>query len=607
MKPVYIDGCYGVFHPASGRHGLVLCGSLGDESLNTYRSQVILAEKLAQAGFPALRISYYGTGDSAGDDGEADRFQAWINSIIAAARWLRSICGVASVSLCGVRIGAALAARAASELADVDGLVMLSPQSSGRRFLREQILTTRTVADIWKSHSPVDDEGWFEAYGLRVDNATRDALDELDARKLLDWPRRVLVLESNTAPGDARLLATIRAASVDLTHLTFGDGDGMLRDSHEAEVPHLAFSAIVEWLGEPGESVRGCAEISRQQLEFPAFKEIPVAAGPANALPGILAVPNLRNDDAPVVLFPSTGANPRFGNSRSTAMLARWLATQGIASLRMDGHGIGDAAPDTGECGRPYTRQGDLDVSYGVDFLAGRLRGPIVVLGMCSGSYHAFQAALNDRRIDGLILVNLQKFVWHDGDSLSVVQRTTLRTTGYYLRNMANPAVWQRLLLGRINIGGITRTLAGRAVRQLAAVVDPAVAAVNGETKVGMVRRQFGELSQRPVRILYVLSGNDPGHDELSAYFGPRGWRLRQHRNVMFHAIKQADHTLSSQWARERLKRVIAMFLRQCFNVPVTATAHRPDTPRLGVGTTCLLEPAINPAPSAIDSAPTAA
>src|SRR6201981_2045442 len=184
MRPVYIDGCYGVLHDAGGRRGVVICGSLGDEALNAYRAQVFLGESLARAGFPALRISYYGTGDSAGEDDEPDRFRAWIDSIVAAVHWLRSTCGATSVVLCGIRIGAALAARAASELEGVDELVLIAPVTSGRRFLREQILTARTVAEIWQSTGDIDDGRWFEAYGLRLDHPTRDALDKLDIGKL---------------------------------------------------------------------------------------------------------------------------------------------------------------------------------------------------------------------------------------------------------------------------------------------------------------------------------------------------------------------------------------------------------------------------------------
>jgi dienelactone hydrolase len=613
MTPVYIDGCYGVLHEAEGRHGVVVCGSLGEEALNSYRSQVFLGEQLAQAGFPTLRISYYGTGDSAGEDDEPGRFRAWLDSIVAAARWLRTTCGVTSVSLCGIRIGAALAARAALDIDDVDALVLLAPTTSGRRFLREQILSARTVAEIWQSTSTIDDGQWFEAHGLRIDRATRDALDALDIGKLGRLPvRRVLLLDQADAAGLDRLATKLRDAGSNVTyHACEGCGD-MLRESHEIEVPHAAFADAVAWLGDAGHSAQPARNIPAPALELGSARETPVQLGPADALAGILTTPRHCRPDSPVVLMPSTGANPRVGNSRGMVALARWLAEQGIASLRMDGHGVGDAAPITGEHGMPYSKQGDRDVSAGVDFLAARFAGPIVVLGMCSGAYHAFQAALDDKRINGLMLVNMQKFVWHGHESLSVVQRTTFRTTGYYLRNVTNIDVWRRLLQGKVNVAGIAGALANRAARHIAAAADPAIAALAGETAVGMVRRQLIELSERSVQMLYVLSGNDPGLDEISEYFGLRGWRLRRARHLTFRTLRGADHTLSAHWARQRLRQSIAIYLRQRFNVavqidPVDVEQSRPAVHRPAVASVVVTQSKAKVPGRVIDSAPTAA
>ena len=124
-----------------------------------------------------------------------------------------------------------------------------------------------------------------------------------------------------------------------------------------------------------------------------------VQFGPDDTLSGVLTVPTRRAARAPVILVPNTGASPRWGNARGIVTLARWLAESGIASMRIDVSGTGDAALKTGERGQPYSRQGDQDVIAGVEFLAARFDRPVIVLGMCSGAYHAFQAALRDRRI----------------------------------------------------------------------------------------------------------------------------------------------------------------------------------------------------------------
>ena len=234
----------------------------------------------------------------------------------------------------------------------------------------------------------------------------------------------------------------------------------------------------------------------------------------------------------------------------------------------MDGAGIGDAAPETGAHGQPYSEQGTQDVMVGADFLAAYYHVPIIVFGMCSGAYHAFHAALRDERINGLILVNLQKFVWCDGELLTVRQRTTFRTTRFYFRNILCADMWRRLASGRINVTGIAGVLACRALRQLAAVLDPVLTTMRGETRVGIVRRQVSTLAARSVEILYDT--------RVETILGWTKWPNTLDCAVggspptpisPFTYSEKADHTLSAHWARKRLQHCIARYLHQRFRV----------------------------------------
>ena len=44
MVPTYIDGCLAMLHLGQRRRAVLICGSIGDEALNSYRSLVFLAE-----------------------------------------------------------------------------------------------------------------------------------------------------------------------------------------------------------------------------------------------------------------------------------------------------------------------------------------------------------------------------------------------------------------------------------------------------------------------------------------------------------------------------------------------------------------------------------
>ena len=500
-------------------------------------------------------------------------------------RWLRQTCGVGPVTLVGVRIGAALAARAACEINDVESLILLAPVSSGRRFLREMILRARVTAEIWQTEARIEDGNWFEAHGLRLDRATRDALEQLDLGRLPGRPApRALVLDQHDSPAGNQVADRLRMRGVDVTAEAVDGLDAMLRDPYENAVPHEVFARAVAW------HTHRCAHVAvadsvvapfvgkggaTDTLLTGAGEETPIRFGPHDALFGILSTPARRNDRAPPVLIANTGANPRYSNSRNAVHLARWLAANGIASLRMDGAGIGDSAITTGERGQPYSDQGDRDLSAAIDELSRRFDQPILLLGMCSGAFHALRAAYDNLRIAGLMLVNLQKFAWNDGESLSVVQRTTFRTTRFYLRNLRSAAMWQRLVQGEINVGGITRALAGRALRRVVAASDPALGLLRAEeTGVGRVRRQVRDLRTRNLPILFVLSGNDPGLDEIAEYFGARGRQFRRQPNVMFRMLDGADHTLSAYWARQMLLGIVASFLRDRCGLQIDVAAQ---------------------------------
>ena len=561
MIPLYISRCFGVLHPGHGTRGAVICGPLTDEALNCYRPLVFLAEQLAAAEIPTLRLAYYGTGDSAGDDDEPARFDQWLHSIAAAVAWLREHCGVGSVTLIGHRIGGSLAARAACDIDAVDSLVLLCPLS-GRQLTHELTLAARISQRVWQTNHKVDDGTWFESHGLRIDHATRDALNRLDIRKLPSQPaERALVLDSESRPAVLALADSLRQIGAEATFDACEDLARMQRDSHVAEVPHTAFDRIVRWLGaQPTVSVasRTAAIDCDASLDLGHAHEMPVRLGPDDSLFGILSAPARPSSCAPAVLLVNTSANPRWGNARIAVDLARSLAADGVVSLRMDAPGMGDAAAHTGEVGRPYAEATTAAVLHAVTELAQRTQRPVVILGVCSGAYHALQAAGREPLVGGLILVNLQRFVWREGDPSDIVRRTDLRPTRFYLRNILSAQAWLRLLRADFDVANLLRVVAMRQMRRGLACIDPLLNLLPGATtRVGRVRRAINALGDRGVPVLYVLGCNDPGVEELGEYFGRDGWRLRRQPNVMIHTLEGADHTLGTHNLRAALIQLI--------------------------------------------------
>ena len=132
---------FGVYLPGAGdgpsARVAVLCAPWGQEYLRSHRSVRQLGLQLNAAGFHVLRFDYYGTGDSAGDMLDAT-VQDWEDDVSQAVDEARETAGADRVSLIGLRLGGALAARVAVKRPDdVKDLVLWDPVVSGSAYLDE--------------------------------------------------------------------------------------------------------------------------------------------------------------------------------------------------------------------------------------------------------------------------------------------------------------------------------------------------------------------------------------------------------------------------------------------------------------------------------------
>jgi uncharacterized protein len=191
---------FGAYHapertPAVAR-GVVICQPYGHEYLRTHRALRNLAVQLARSGHPVLRFDYYGCGDSDGDAAEGT-VERWISDIALAADELRRTTRISRISLIGVRLGAALAASAASARTDVDALVLWDPVIRGRAYVDHLVgLHARWLSIGPRVESP--EVGELAPLGFPLTPAAREALERVDARQVrLSPATRVQVILSS--------------------------------------------------------------------------------------------------------------------------------------------------------------------------------------------------------------------------------------------------------------------------------------------------------------------------------------------------------------------------------------------------------------------------
>lgn len=533
MTPIVFGECRGWFHPASGGtpkdRGVVLCSPFGYEAICTYRGWRALAERLAGAGMPVLRFDYPSTGDSAGDDA-FERVPAWLGSIEAGTEWLRRHAGVSQVALCGLRLGALLAAESAARRpGSIDALVLLAPVTSGRMYLREITLAAATGTDT------VQDPDWLDSAGFCLHASDVARLRGLDLAGALarSGTSRLLIAETPQRPTfNAATLARLDGGGHVVDRLAFTGQDAFLRHAHLSLTPDAVFAEVVDWTaaGAPF----GCpsappAAPDRLACEGPAAEHI-LRFGEVGQLAGVLCEPSMPQQPIgrTAVLMLNTGANHHIGNSRLAVRMARKLAASGTTSLRIDLGGIGDSDETVAWTYADRATQLFDDAALGdvhaaLDALEQRGFSRCFVVGVCSGAHHAFQAALRDPRIVGLALANLPAFDRQAGGAPALD---------------GGPPPGEIPALRRPRM----------AMRRLRAEVDRFIAERLGlELGLDRAGQWLRMLQSRGATVLLAYSAGDRALRELRAHFGRGGRYLPRRGIAVSKVLSGRDHSLNAR------------------------------------------------------------
>jgi pimeloyl-ACP methyl ester carboxylesterase len=351
----------------------------------------------------------------------------------------------------------------------------------------------------------------------------------------------------------------------------FAGYDELVRDAHFSTPPERTFSVLTDWLtaGAPAPSRAVATNRAKAphtpcgQLTIGEIVEQPVVFGDRAALFGIRCAGPRLDLDRPAVLFLNTGSNHHVGNNRLWVTVARRLARQGFLSLRFDLGGIGDSPAGPGKPdNRLYSKDSCADVRAALDWLESEGHRCAVVVGLCSGAYIAFHTAIQDARIVGQVLINAQRFVWNEGDSLEIAMRKSFKSTRYYFERVRKPETWSRAISGGVNLAGIGLTLFERGIQRAGSSVSGVRGRVLGtESEKNEVVRGFYLLSDRGVETLLLYSAQDGGLDQLEAHLGRGARKLKGRTNVRIVLLEGADHTLTARWAQDRFGTQLEGFL----------------------------------------------
>jgi pimeloyl-ACP methyl ester carboxylesterase len=563
-------------HGAPGAtHGVLICPPLGYEQVHSHRALRHLANALARAGMLVCRLDYHGTGDSAGDDDDADRVATWQANIRDALSWLEKDLGCQRLSIVGVRLGAALAWQAIAEH-PIANLVLWAPVLKGRGYVREmQALGMAGGGDASEESADI------EAAGFILSAQTAADISKFDAFASQPRCQRLLIVARNDLSDDRRLIDRFAPCGIDVRQVREPGYADMMAEPHYSKVPEQAIAGIVEWLAAtPAVPLAdiGCdhGKIEQTTARFVAgapLRERILSVGTSPDLFGILTEPDDKPaDDLPLVVLLNAGSSPRVGPSRLHVLLARQLAARGFRVLRVDLNGLGDseaADPARENDCYPPTMFRDVDtvLRFAQSDLAARR---VVLMGLCSGAYAGFQAAAQFKNpvLVESVLINPLTYYWKEGMSLDMPAPKEIAALHYYMRSALMPAKWWKLISGNTKIGlvGALRMLAGRWRRRRPEESASVPHLDIGDANLCHPAREDLTKDLKKVaafgrHLACFFSASDPGYSILMYHARRAAKALRRAGKLRIFIIEGADHTFSRRRPRETALRMIVEYL----------------------------------------------
>ena len=555
--------CFGWFHAARGERrdaGIVLCPAMAWEALCGYRTFTQLAYALAGLGFDVVRFDYHGTGDAAGGDADPGRVPAWLDSIDGAIAQVKRLAGVSRIGLFGLRLGATLAAVAASRSGGVDALALWAVPPTGRAYVRE-IRAGAQRNPLIAASNPND----LLAMGSLYTEETLTALQALDCEKVPRAPApSVLIIGRDDLPIEGPLPARYRALGATVAYEQWPGYAAMIDEPHKAQLDPDIVNRIANWFAlsfPPLPAVREIAAPPLEPVEFvtDGVRERAMSFGVGQSLFGMLteSLQGPPHKDETGVILLNVAANYRVGPNRMYVKLARGLASAGYRVLRFDLPGIGDSRFEAGFTSETlYNKQSTAEVRAAIDLLMARGCKRIWLAGICSGSYVAFNTAHADPRVTGQILMNTRLLEWSAssaGSWQAAMTTAAYKSTSYYKQALFTTGVYARLLRGEINVRGI----ASRFGTLLGARVKRAFNRLLGRGKLEGVLPKMKELSARGTDTLVIMSSHDDGLDYMEFHLGERGSAMRGDPNFRFVMMDDTDHTFSPLASQRQVIQIV--------------------------------------------------
>lgn len=298
-----------------------------------------------------------------------------------------------------------------------------------------------------------------------------------------------------------------------------------------------------------------------------SFNEEALCFGNDGALVGVITRPlaNAAASDC-TVIFLNAGLVHRVGPGRLYVELARQLAAQGWTCLRFDHAGVGDSPARSDQL--PAEKAAVFEAIEAMDAIT-RHTGcaRFVLAGMCAGTPTAFRAAVIDRRVEALVLLNSVLGDRATADEKALQEMTARKVAhSYWTDKLFRPRSWLRLLSGKTSPRRILATL----FRARRSTVERSHTPLNGDDTA--VLSDLGALATRGTRVLLLFGERTGVRHYFGMKFEPHLAGLPHAQRVSFEIVSGGDHAFSTLALQDEVRARVSTWLG-------AAPHHAPPAP----------------------------
>ena len=559
--PVVFSNICGHFMPGRDPNGdggvsVLFVSPWGFEEYSSRRFFRNVGETLSVHNISSLRFDYPGTGDNLDFTDDDAGLQVWRDAVKTAAVELHKRTQYSRLVVFAQSFGAMLASEVFEELPGLHACVLVNPVLAGRHYLREVAVWSSVIANNLEIPEEHRDKSAGSIAGLKMPpGIALDVKNSIFRQIGAENTRKVLVAVPNVAAWSS-LNPIVSKANQNIEVVEFPGFREMVANVTISQVPSDIVDELVSWIAKhKTDDVKQPRVLTvmegKPELKGNGFVETPFRFGQAKNLSGVLCSASKSSVDT-AVLFLTTAYERHASWGRMHTQLARMLATRGIVSMRFDAASVGDSADRAGAPGQIlYSDWLELDVLEAIDYLESKGFKKVVLAARCSGGYAAFQAALRDDRIKGLVTVNQDAFFWPKGRPVDELLKFVPKDFHKYATKLFDFATLKRILRGEIQLTAALKNISLEVFRRCANAMEPYIIFDRAQSDaIQKTRKGFQLLARRKATISLLYAEGDLGLRAIDEVFLKSGKRVFEYENINFQIIPDCDHNLSRPHAR---------------------------------------------------------